>query len=267
MTQGSGQEIMEMIHSVREQLSKLEMKLWEIPHHEEPEQYDNVFVAPAVGDYLHPATPTHPCPEGLGEGAYWDECCQCWMAPNDYEWDEYNLFTNYHTDMTYLPEHGNVWVEESVNDWSNAYADDWYVAPTEIVEEYMEPEAPAIEPDPVPMPDHDEVEYSINEIDQAPMMPEAPNQEPIVAEPDMEPAPVMEHSDPVNAGEEFVMETAPVVEEANVEPVYHEDANVDMYYHDEANVHMEEANVEVDAFQQAGMEDGNADMSGGNIEG
>ena len=40
-----------------------------------------------------------------------------------------------------------------------------------------------------------------------------------------------------------------------------------MYYHDEANVHVEEANVEVDAFQQAGMEDGNADMSGGNIEG
>ena len=180
------QEIMEMIHGVRDSLNKLEMKLWEIPHHEEPEQYQEVFVAPAVGDYMHPSTPTHPCPEGLGEGAYWDECCQCWMAPNELEWDDSNLFTNYHTDMTYLPDHGNVWVPESTNDWSNGYADDWYVAPTEIVEEYIEP-AP-VEPAPV--------------MEEAPVEPApeppvegvpAPEMEPEVApEPAPESAPAME---------------------------------------------------------------------------
>ena len=259
------QEIMEMIHGVREQLNKLEMKLWEIPHHEEPEQYAEVFVAPAVGDYMHPSTPTHPCPEGLGEGAYWDECCQCWMAPNEYEWDDSNLFTNYHTDMTYLPEHGNVWVPESANDWSNGYADDWYVAPTEIVEEYVEPQ-----PEPAPAPEP--VEYSINEIDQAPM---APVEELVPA---MEPAPAPE---PMPAHDDVVYEDAPAPEQApevmvdghgdvhEIAPqeMYHEDANVDVYYHDEANVHMEEANVEVDGFQQAAMNEGNSDMSGGNVEG
>jgi len=210
------QEIMEMIHGVRESLNALEMKLWEIPHHEPVEEYEEVFVAPAVGDYMHPSTPTHPCPEGLGDGAYWDECCQCWMQPNEYEWDDSNLLTNYHTDMTYLPEHGNVWVEESANDWSNGYADDWYVAPTEIVEEYVEPV-----PAPV-MPAHDEVHYETtdngNTID-------APA-------PDMEPVP------------------------APVEAEYHEEANVEMYFHDEANVHVEEAPMPstMDGFQQAGTD-------------
>lgn len=210
------QEIMEMIHGVRESLNALEMKLWEIPHHEPVEEYEEVFVAPAVGDYMHPSTPTHPCPEGLGEGAYWDECCQCWMQPNEYEWDDSNLLTNYHTDMTYLPEHGNVWVEESANDWSNGYADDWYVAPTEIVEEYVEPV-----PAPV-MPAHDEVHYETtdngNTIDSP--------------APDMEPVP------------------------APVEAEYHEEANVEMYFHDEANVHVEEAPMPstMDGFQQAGTE-------------
>lgn len=198
------QEIMEMIHGVRESLNALEMKLWEIPHHEPVEEYEEVFVAPAVGDYMHPSTPTHPCPEGLGEGAYWDECCQCWMQPNEYEWDDSNLLTNYHTDMTYLPEHGNVWVEESTSDWSNGYADDWYVAPEEIVEEYVEPV-----PAPI-MPAHDEVHYETtdngNTID-------APA-------PDMEPVP------------------------APVEAEYHKEANVEMYFHDEANVHVEETTMD-----------------------
>jgi hypothetical protein len=265
------QEIMEMIHGVREQLNKLEMKLWDIPHHEEPEQYQEVFVAPAVGDYMHPSTPTHPCPEALGEGAYWDECCQCWMAPNEYEWDESNLFTNYHTDMTYLPEHGNVWVPESTNDWSNGYADDWYVAPTEIVEEYVEP---ALEPDPAPVVPEQPVDYSINEIDQAPM---APVEEAPVVEPAPEPAPepMPAHDDVVYEDaepQEIVGDTEDKLPEV---PQYHEDANVDMYYHDEANVHMEEANVEMqpatmDGFQQAAQEhadEGNADMSGGDVQG
>ena len=267
------QEIMEMIHGVRDSLNKLEMKLWEIPHHEEPEQYQEVFVAPAVGDYMHPSTPTHPCPEGLGEGAYWDECCQCWMAPNELEWDDSNLFTNYHTDMTYLPDHGNVWVPESTNDWSNGYADDWYVAPTVIVEEYMEP-APV---EPAPMPDHDNVEYSINEIDQAPMAPvdPAPVMEP---EPAMapEPAPMPEDAPAPEQAPELMVDGHGDVHEIAPQEMYHEDANVDMYYHDEANVNMEEANVEMqpstmDGFQQAAQDvaddEGNADMSGGNVEG
>ena len=126
--------IMDMIHDVREKLNAIEMNLWEIPHQEPVETYDEVFVAPATGDYLHPLTPSHPCPEGLGEGAYWEECCQAWMVANDFPWDEYSLSTNYNTDMTYLPEHGNVWVSESTNDWSNDYASEWYVAPTTIVE-------------------------------------------------------------------------------------------------------------------------------------
>jgi hypothetical protein len=202
------QEIMEMIHGVRESLNALEMKLWEIPHHEPVEEYEEVFVAPAVGDYMHPSTPTHPCPEGLGDGAYWDECCQCWMQPNEYDWDDSNLLTNYHTDMTYLPEHGNVWVEESANDWSNSYADDWYVAPTEIVEEYVEPV-----PAPAPMPAHDEVHYETtdngNTIDApgmvpAPVMEDAP-------EPEMVPAPV--DTAHVEMHEEVNVETAPMPED------------------------------------------------------
>ena len=165
------QEIMEMIHGVRESLNALEMKLWEIPHHEPVETYEEVFVAPVEGDYLHPSTPTHPCPEGLGEGAYWDECCQAWMAPNELPWDDSNLLTNYHTDMTYLPEHGNVWVPESTNDWSNDYASEWYVAPTEIVEEYVDDQPMHVETAPVdapvnaPMPAHDEVHYESAPVD------------------------------------------------------------------------------------------------------
>ena len=219
------QEIMEMIHGVREQLNKLEMKLWEIPHNEEPTLlYEEVFVPPVVGDYMHPSTPTHQCPEGLGEGAYWDECCQCWMAPNEYDWDDSNLFTNYHTDMTYLPEHGNVWVEESANDWSNSYADDWYVAPTEIVEEYMEPVEPPVSTEvQMTSPINDQTEYSINEIDQAPMAPVG------------EPAPTMATDTSMPADN------------------FHEQANVDVYYHDEANVDMQDT------------QEGNADMSGGTV--
>ena len=228
------QEIMEMIHSVREQLNKLEMKLWEIPHDDEPiALYTEVFVAPVVGDYLHPSTPTHQCPEGLGEGAYWDECCQCWMAPNEYEWDDSNLFTNYHTDMTYLPTDGNVWVEESVNDWSNSYADDWYVAPAEIVEEYPVQLAPAHFSG-VTSPEPEQVEYSINEIDQAPMTPTI----------------TVDALMPDQVTKLKVLQNMPASD-------FHKQANVDIYYHDDSVL---------DHFRQHTPK-GNADTSDGSIEG
>lgn len=130
--------IMDMIHDVREQLNQIEMQLWDLPHNEPVAEYEEVFVAPVTGDYLHPSTPTHPCPEDLGTGAYWDECCQAWMVANDYDWDDNNLSTNYNTDMSFLPNSGNVWVAESADDWSNNYANDWYIAPTEILEEYVD---------------------------------------------------------------------------------------------------------------------------------
>ena len=56
------QEIMEMIHGVRESLNALEMKLWEIQHHEPVEEYEEVIVAQAVGDYFLSSTPTLSCP-------------------------------------------------------------------------------------------------------------------------------------------------------------------------------------------------------------
>ena len=129
--------IMDMIHGVREQLNQIEMQLWDLPHNEPVAEYEEVFVAPVTGDYLHPSTPTHPCPEDLGSGAYWDECCQAWMVANDHAWDYNNISTNYNTDMSFLPNSGNVWVAESADDWSNNYANDWYVAPSEILEEYI----------------------------------------------------------------------------------------------------------------------------------
>jgi len=129
--------IMDMIHGVREQLNQIEMQLWDLPHNEPVAEYEEVFVAPVTGDYLHPSTPTHPCPEDLGSGAYWDECCQAWMVANDHAWDYNNISTNYNTDMSFLPNSGNVWVAESADDWSNNYANDWYVAPSKILEEYI----------------------------------------------------------------------------------------------------------------------------------
>lgn len=150
-------DLANMLHELREQLNKVEMKLWEIPHHAEPvEEYEAVFTAPAEGDYLHPLTPTHEKPEGFSDAAYWDDCVQCWMEPTVWEWDEYNYCDNANSSVSYDCE-GNTWVEGS--DWSNDYASDWYdydTAATTFVEDApvtMEP-APAeehVEPAPVTM--------------------------------------------------------------------------------------------------------------------
>ena len=49
-------DLANMLFEMREKLNEIEMKLWEIPHHEEPvEEYEAVFTAPAEGDYMHPA--------------------------------------------------------------------------------------------------------------------------------------------------------------------------------------------------------------------
>jgi hypothetical protein len=99
---------------------------------------------------MHPDTPTHDKPEGFSDAAYWDNCCQCWMEPTVWEWDEYNYCDNANTAVSYESE-SNTWVETS--DWSNDYASDWYEAPaTVFVEEaHVEP-APAMEPAPENMP-------------------------------------------------------------------------------------------------------------------
>lgn len=132
-------DLANMLHELREKLNQIEMKLWEIPHHQEPvEEYEAVFTAPAEGDYLHPATPTHHKPEGFSDAAYWDECCQCWMEPTQWEWDTYNYCDNANASVSYECE-SNTWVEGS--DWSNDYASDWYTydsANTVFVEEHHE---------------------------------------------------------------------------------------------------------------------------------
>jgi hypothetical protein len=155
-------ELANMVFEMREKLMEIEMKLWDIPHHEEPvAEYDAVFTAPAEGDYLHPMTPTHEKPEGFGMDAYWDECMQCWMEPTPYEWDEYNYCCNANCDVSYDME-ANTWVEGE--DWSNHYADDWYAFPESNVE-FVEGE--------VHHDDHHEVETA-PVLDPAPMTDEAP---------------------------------------------------------------------------------------------
>jgi len=132
-------DLANMLHELREKLNQIEMKLWEIPHHQEPvEEYEAVFTAPAEGDYLHPMTPTHEKPEGFSDAAYWDECCQCWMEPTQWEWDTYNYCDNANASVSYECE-SNTWVEGS--DWSNDYASEWYTydsANTVFVEENHE---------------------------------------------------------------------------------------------------------------------------------
>tara|TARA_Y200000002_G_scaffold367344_1_gene359289 strand:- start:1708 stop:2337 length:630 start_codon:yes stop_codon:yes gene_type:complete len=51
-------EIQEMISDLRENLKEIEMKLWEIPHHDETEDYDDPYVPGAIvpdADYVEPA--------------------------------------------------------------------------------------------------------------------------------------------------------------------------------------------------------------------
>ncbi len=125
-------DLANMLFEMREKLNEIEMKLWEIPHHEEPvEEYEAVFTAPAEGDYMHPYTPTHEKPEGFSDMAYWDSCMQCWMEPTAWEWDEHNYCDNANCDISYDMT-ANTWVE--TQDWSNGYADDWYDYPESNVE-------------------------------------------------------------------------------------------------------------------------------------
>jgi hypothetical protein len=183
-------DIANMLYELREKLNELECKLWEIPHHQEPvEEYEAVFTAPKSGDYMHPDTPTHEKPEGFSDAAYWDSCCQCWMEPTQWDWDEYNYCDNANADISYNCE-SNSWVEGE--DWSNHYADDWYdydSAATVFVEDHHEE---------MHVEDHAGVEV----VEPAP----AP----------VEPAPV--HT---NMGDDEHVEPAPVeehVEEAPIDP-------------------------------------------------
>ena len=138
-------DLANMLFEMREKLNEIEMKLWSIPHHEEPvHEYEAVFTAPAEGDYMHPDTPTHERPEGFSDMAYWDSCMQCWMEPTTHEWDHHNYCDNANCDVSYNME-ANTWVEG--NDWSNHYADDWYEWPesnTMVTDHHVE-SAPMME--------------------------------------------------------------------------------------------------------------------------
>ena len=185
-------DLANMLHELREKLNEVEMKLWEIPHHEEPvQEYEAVFTAPAEGDYMHPDTPTHDRPEGFSDAAYWDNCCQCWMEPTVWEWDEYNYCDNANTSVSYESE-SNSWVE--TNDWSNGYANDWYEAPTTEFVETAHVEM------------HDEVNVET-----------MPTDMPMETAPEMEPAPEGETA-PMPEGETAPME-APVTHDENGNPI------------------------------------------------
>ncbi len=187
-------ELSNMIWEMREKLNHIEMKLWEIPHHEEPvQEYEAVFTAPAEGDYLHPATPTHHKPEGFSDAAYWDECCQCWMEPTPYEWDEHNYVCNANCDVSY-DSASTEWVEGE--DWSNHYADDWY--------------------------DHGNVEVHHEEVSTEVEMPEPVHTEPVLDadgfviedEAPVEPAPETPAEGEMEPAPEVVVEAAPEMEPA-----------------------------------------------------
>lgn len=129
-------KIEQMIYDIRGMLLDIEHTLGNIPHEAEVlEDYSVVFTESTEGDYIHPETPTHPCPEGFGEDAYWDCIYQCWMMPNDIEEDEYNLSTNIDTDACYDAV-ANEWMRCEEDDWSN----DWtaYMAPIHEMEEEMQ---------------------------------------------------------------------------------------------------------------------------------
>ena len=143
-------ELANMLYEMKEKLNEIEMKLWAIPHHEEPvAEYEAVFTAPAEGDYLHPATPTHPAPEGFSETAYWDEVCQAWMEPTQYEWDEHNYCDNANADVSYDAVE-STWTEG--NDWSNDFASEWYDFPETMETAPMPTDMPVDVPMPTDMP-------------------------------------------------------------------------------------------------------------------
>ena len=132
-------EIMEMLHEMKQTMQQIEDKLAEIPREDEDtSEYDAHYVAPVEGDYMHPHTATHPCPEGFGSGAYWDHCLQCWMMPNRCEDDSLNLSTNMDPDMTWSEDEED-WVEQDEDDWSNEYETMWKEMDTEEMSENPAP--------------------------------------------------------------------------------------------------------------------------------
>jgi hypothetical protein len=153
-------ELENMIWEMREKLNQIEMKLWEIPH--AVETYEAPFVAPVEGDYMHPETPTHPCPVELGEEAYYDTACQGWMQPSEDEADEYNVYANMNTDMNFDTE-ANVWIEDATNDWSNEFNANTYFYADDIAMEYTE--APMTDDANVSMPEP-EVHYDTDRLNQ-----------------------------------------------------------------------------------------------------
>jgi hypothetical protein len=182
-------DLANMLHELREKLNHIEMKLWEIPHHQEPvEEYEAVFTAPVQGDYLHPLTPTHEKPEAFSDAAYWDECTQCWMEPTTWEWDTYNYCDNANANVSYECE-SNTWVEG--NDWSNDYASEWhdYEANTVFVEEDHGQEANAEMPVMEPVSTEPELDADGFVLETEAPMTEAPEME---MAPEMAPAPEME---------------------------------------------------------------------------
>jgi hypothetical protein len=160
-------EIENLIYDIRAKLIDLEHKVMEIPHSEMPDAYEFMYHAPTSGDYMHSSTPTHEKPEGFGDGAYWDEVCQCWMEPTPYEWDEHNYCCNADTHSNF--ENGE-WNYTEHDDWSNTWLDD---------HGWNDMEMPATEEAPMPetanvMPQHDEVHYDEANVEVAPAMETAP---------------------------------------------------------------------------------------------
>lgn len=72
-------DIQMMLNDLRNKIMEIEMMMWSIPHTEE--HYENPYMPPVQGDYLHPDTPTHDKPEYMSDNAYWDPAMQLWNEP------------------------------------------------------------------------------------------------------------------------------------------------------------------------------------------
>jgi hypothetical protein len=129
-------EVMDMIWDIRNRLNDLEAIIANIPH--EVEEYDYPLHPPVEGDYMHPDTPTHPCPPDFGEDAYWDSGYQCWMMPSEWDWDQHDNYANMDTDMNWMPEDEEWMQDPEHDDWSNEYDSDCMIYPPMPEEELQE---------------------------------------------------------------------------------------------------------------------------------
>jgi hypothetical protein len=128
-------KITQTLYDIKGMLLDIEHSLGNIPHEEEKfEDYSIVYTPCTEGDYIHPETPTHECPEGFGEEAYWDCIYQCWMMPNSDDEDEYNLATNIDTDANYDVV-ADEWMRTEENDWSNTWTEHMNMEHDEHIED------------------------------------------------------------------------------------------------------------------------------------